>query len=212
MYFCRKNNFSPVGTTLIIACFLIISLLISCAPRVKKPLPSIPYPQPVYRIQPGDVLDIKFFYNPELNEKIPVRPDGLVSLHLAHEVIAADRTPAELTDTLMKMYRTEFKQVKITVIVRSFSSQKIYVTGAVQKSTEIILQGKLTVLQAVALAGGFQNSARIDTVVVIRRVSDSQPQVIHLNLEKVIDGTDTNQDILLSPMDVIYVQKKMKGR
>ena len=65
---------------------------------------------PVYIIQPGDQLDIKFFYNPELNENVTVRPDGMISLQLVDEVNAAGMSPAQLDDVLTQKYSHELKK------------------------------------------------------------------------------------------------------
>jgi len=73
-------------------------------------------PAKEYRIQPGDQLDIKLFYNPELNEQLTVRPDGRITLQLVNDVLAAGLTPAELTAVLTKAYATELRNPKVAVI------------------------------------------------------------------------------------------------
>ena len=86
-------------------------------------------PAAPYIILPGDQLDIKFFYNPELNESVTVRPDGKISLQLVDEVQAAGLQPAELDARLTEAYSLELKKPLVTVIVRSFKGQRIYVGG-----------------------------------------------------------------------------------
>ena len=83
-------------------------------------LASAPEKPPQYFIQSGDQLQIKFFYNPELNEAVTVRPDGKISLQLVDEVQAAGLTPAQLDDFLTDRYSKELKKPAITVIVGSF--------------------------------------------------------------------------------------------
>jgi protein involved in polysaccharide export with SLBB domain len=194
---------------------VVLLLLSSCAPVVKNPTPTTypgiqvtyPYTEKEYRLQVGDQLDIKFFYNPELNEQVTVRPDGKISLQLVHEIMAAGLTPAELTTLLTKKYATEVKRPEITVIVRSFSSQKVYVDGEVSKPGMVPLVGTVTVLQTISQAGGVKDTARTTEVIVIRRGADNKPLVIPLNLDKAIDGTDMSQDIALRPFDIVYVPK-----
>ena len=109
----------------------VLFILFACGPVVKNPTPlhyqaeqaSLNSEQE-YRIQVGDQLDIKFFYNPELNEQVTVRPDGRISLQLVHEIMVAGLTPSELTDLLTKKYAPELKKPEITVIVRSFGAHK----------------------------------------------------------------------------------------
>lgn len=191
-------------------------LVAACGSTVKNLTPAgsappgISYaalPGEEYRIQPGDLLDIKFFYSPELNEQIPVRPDGRISLQLAQEIEAMGRTPAELTAILKQTYSKELKKPDVTVIVRSFGNQKVFVDGEVAKPGLIPLTGPTTILQAIAQSGGFVYTGATSDVVVIRRGPDDKPLVMTVNLQKVYDGTDLAQDIYLRPYDIVYVPK-----
>jgi protein involved in polysaccharide export with SLBB domain len=97
---------------------------------------AMPEKPALYIIQPGDQLDIKFFYNPELNENVTVRPDGLISLQLVDEVHASGLTPAQLDDLLTQKYSRELKKPMVTVIMRSFTMQRVYVGGEVNRQGE----------------------------------------------------------------------------
>jgi protein involved in polysaccharide export with SLBB domain len=195
--------------------FLICLYLAGCAPVVKNPTPitspgiqtTYPHTDQEYRLQVGDQLDIKFFYNHELNEQVTVRPDGRISLQLAHEIMVAGLTPMELTELLTKKYASELKKPEITVIVRSFGGQKVYVDGEVAKPGMVPLVGTVTLLQALSQAGGVKDSARTTEVIVIRRGADNKPLTVAVNLDKAIDGTDMSQDIALRPFDIVYVPK-----
>ena len=193
---------------------LVLLFLAGCGPVVKNPTPlsqhsiqTSPYTEQEYRIQVGDQLDIKFFYNPELNEQVTVRPDGRISLQLVREIMTAGLTPAELTDLLTKKYAKELKMPEVTVIVRSFGGHKIYVDGEVTKPGMFSLMGFMTVLQAISQAGGMKDSARMSEVVLIRRGTDNKPLTLQVNAQKVIDGTGMSQDIALKPFDIVYVPK-----
>jgi len=191
-------------------------MVAACGSTVKNIPPSNPAPHGVssaalpgeeYRIQPGDLLDIKFFYSPELNEQIPVRPDGRISLQLAQEVRAEGRTPAELTAILKETYSSELKKPDVTVIVRSFGNQRVYVDGEVGKPGLIPLTGPTTVLQAIAQSGGFVYTGNTTDVLVIRRSPEGQPLAMMVNLKKARDGSDLSQDIYLRPSDIVYVPR-----
>jgi protein involved in polysaccharide export with SLBB domain len=162
-----------------------------------------------YVIQTGDQLEIKFFYNPELNELLTVRPDGRITLQLAHEVVAAGLTPAGLTESLTKTYSKELANPGIAVIVRSFSSQKVYVDGEVNKPGVLTLSSSMTVLQSIAEAGGFKNTAKQGDVLIIRKSGEKSPLTIVVNLKDAIYGSDTSQDIALAPYDIVYVPKSV---
>lgn len=193
---------------------IVLSSLTSCAPAVKNPssegyaeAQERPYPEREYKIQVGDQLDIKFFYKPELNEQVIVRPDGRISLQLVHEVIAAGLTPAELTTLLTEKYAAELEKPEITVIIRSFSAQRVYIDGEVNRPGLVNLAGFMTVLQSISQAGGLKETARIHEAIVIRRKADNTPYVMTVDLEKAIDGRDTSQDIALMPLDIVYLPK-----
>lgn len=113
-----------------------------------------------YRIQVGDQLDIKFFYNPTLNEQVVVRPDGRFTLQLIQEVAAAGRTPAALTQELTERYAADLRQPEVTVIVRSFGGQRLFVDGEVSRPGMFPIVGVTTVLEAIAQAGGLKWTAR----------------------------------------------------
>jgi len=194
--------------------FLLLLLINACSTAVKSPTPFNPrvVEEPsdanvVYEIKALDELDIKFFYNQELNEKVTVRPDGRISLQFAAEVMAAGLTPAELTDVLTEKYSTEFVDPKITVFVRSYEGNRIYVDGEVIKPQMFRLAPDFTVAQAIAAAGGLKDTARRHDVRVIRRKADKKPLVIPVDLTQVFNGTDINQDIALQPYDIVYVPK-----
>src|SRR5210317_1512325 len=135
--------------------FLLLLLINACSTAVKSSTPFNPrvVQEPSdsigeYKINGNDELEIKFFYNSELNEKVIVRPDGRISLQFANEVMAAGLTPAELTDILTEKYSTEFVDPEIAVIVRSFGGYQAYVDGEVTKPGVINLlkfSGDLTV-------------------------------------------------------------------
>ncbi len=80
-------------------------------------------PTPAYIIQPGDQLDVKFFFNPELNESVTVRPDGKISLQLVDEVQAAGLQPAALDEMLTRQYSRELKKPMVTGRSRSLSNR-----------------------------------------------------------------------------------------
>ena len=166
-----------------------------------------PVQTPEYQIRAGDQLDIKFFYNHDLNEQVFVRPDGRISLQLVHEIIVAGLTPAQLTDVLTKKYAEELDKPEITVIVRSFGGQRVYVDGEVNKPGIVNLVTPMTVMQVLAEAGGVKDSARMSELVIIRRGPDNRPLAFVVDMEKIIDGTEMGRDRYLMPSDIVYVPK-----
>ncbi len=159
-----------------------------------------------YVIQPGDILDLKFFYNPELNETVMVRPDGRISVQLAPEVKAAGVTPEELRKALMERYGKEVNRPDVAVILRSFSQQRVYVDGEVARPGMLPLVGPVTIHQAVAAAGGFLTTAKRTDVVIVRQI-DGRPVPLKVNMEDVLLNQDPAKDVLLAPFDIVYVPR-----
>jgi protein involved in polysaccharide export with SLBB domain len=192
----------------------VLLLLSACTPAVRNPLPfnkltaqAAIIPPQEYRIQPGDQLDIKLFYNPELNEQVTVRPDGRISLQLAKEVMAAGLTPAQLNDFLTTTYADQLVNPEVTVMLRSFGGQRLFVDGEVNKAGVVNLVGPMTILQAISAVGGLKESARLNEVLIIRRDAENRAKVATVNLEKALDGSDMSHDILLMPFDIVYVPR-----
>ncbi len=188
-------------------------LLLGCGSSVKNaihPAPAGPRASAYdeqYRIQPGDTLDIKFFYSPELNEQVPVRPDGRISLQLSGEVMAAGKTPAELTEMLKEIYGKELKKPDVTVIVRTFGNQRVYVDGEVNRPGLVPLTGPTTLLQAISQAGGIKETGGASEVVVIRRYYENKPEILVVNTDNILNGTDLDGDIYMKPFDIVHVPR-----
>ncbi|RII27117.1 MAG: sugar transporter [Geobacter sp.] len=193
---------------------LITLLLLSACSVVRNPTPldypgvqAAAVPAEDYHLQIGDQLDIKFFYHPELNDSVTVRPDGRISLQLVQELKVVGLTPQQLTEKLTKAYSAELEKPSIAVIVKAFNAQRVFVDGEVYKPGLVSMIGPLTVLQSISQGGGLKDTAKADEVIVIRRVGENKVTSMVVNLKLVLDGTEIRQDILLQPNDIVYVPK-----
>jgi polysaccharide export outer membrane protein len=163
---------------------------------------------PPYRVQIGDVLDIRLLLNPELNEEVTVRPDGHISTTVVPNQVAAGLTVGELDAALRKDYSRDLQNPRISVIVKSFAPTRIYVAGEVNSPGEFITVGPtLTLSQAIARAGGIKLSADEATVFIIRRGTGDHPEFLSARWNDVIHGRDPMADVRLAPYDVVYVPK-----
>ena len=158
-----------------------------------------------YRLAPGDTIAIKLFYNPELNEQMPIRPDGMISLPLLGEVTAAGRTTEELRAHLTERYGVVVKLPELSVIVQSFGTQKIYVGGEVGRPGEVAFIPGMTTLQAVILAGGDRRTASTRNVVIVRDQGTETPQLLLVDLKAVVAKTRAVADLRLQPRDIVFV-------
>lgn len=178
------------------------------APQVSTPETSGPAALPAYKVQVGDLLDVRMYLNPELNEEVVVRPDGLISTGIAEDIAAYNHTPSEISAALRDRYRTILTDPQITIIVRSFAPNRVYVAGEVTNPGEFITAGpNLTVSQAIARAGGVKISAARSGVFILRRGPGDKPQALAVNYLDVISGLHPEGDVRLAQYDVVYVPR-----
>ncbi len=171
----------------------------------------------LYVLSEGDKIAVKLPNNDKFNDEFIIRPDGTISLQQVGDVKAAGLTPAQLTSLLIDKYSkflnspeivVEVENIKLpelTVMVRSFASQKIYVGGEVTRPGMIPINGILRALDAVIQAGGPADTVELKKVVLIRYNYSQEPNIYHLNMKKIMAGQFP--DIRLRPYDVIYLPK-----
>ncbi|HEY8210868.1 MAG TPA: polysaccharide biosynthesis/export family protein [Myxococcaceae bacterium] len=178
-----------------------------CAHRTRT-APQASEPEP-YRIGREDVLDISVWRDPELSRMMPVRPDGFVSLPIVGDVAAAGRTPVELAADIQKKLQPYVQEPRVTVLVREVNSARVYVTGEVAHPGAYPLRGRVSVLQAIALAGGFTDFADRDGMMVVRK-GQQAGQIPVRYTDLVTDERKSSQesldlDVDLMPGDTVVV-------
>ncbi len=163
-----------------------------------------------YTIGPGDVLEISIWQHPELDRIVTVRPDGRMSFSLIGDVNANGLTPTKLDEVITKRLSEYVQKPEVTVVVTSIKSNQILILGQVTRPGAYPMEESLTVLEAVAIAGGYTESAGLSKVTITRaRQSRAEtPKVIKVNLKKVIAKGDRSRDIILEPGDVVHLPKK----
>jgi protein involved in polysaccharide export with SLBB domain len=179
-----------------------------CALLVTAPgaqAPAQPSGDGSYQLVPGDVVDFKFRFNPDLNESVTVRPDGFISLGIIGEVRAGGLTPAELSRVVQARYAEYLREPEVTAIVREFEAQLVYVGGEVVTPGLLPLRGRVTSLQAILGSGGPRPTARLTDVVLIRALGGDRVEARKLNLADVIAGRAA--DVPLEPHDVVFVPR-----
>lgn len=159
-----------------------------------------------YLIQPGDVLNIEFYLNPEFNEKVTVRPDGQVTLRIIGDVKAWGLTPDQLAAELDQGYRTELRSPDAVVHVKNMPNRQVYVEGQVQKPGAFPLEGGMTTVQAVSAAGGLTDDAA-NQAILVRRDACGQPAGISVDLKDAMENPENSADVALMPRDVIIVPR-----
>jgi polysaccharide export outer membrane protein len=190
-------------TTLWMLFFAMLCVSAGCsmsAIDVPTPQPSEPGP---YRIGVSDVLLITVFEHDGLQVQAPVRSDGKISVPLLDDVQAEGLTPDHLGDVISEMLSPLVKNPDVTVTVISPDSKTVTVTGAVLRSGRIPLTHNMGVLEAIAVAGGFNAWANKNSVRVIRGVGGGRASY-RFNYRAYVKGLP-DSDILLEPGDVVIV-------
>lgn len=152
-----------------------------------------------------DVLAINVWKEPDVSRSVPVRSDGKISLPLAGEIQAAGRTPLKLEQDIAATLKSYISEPEVTVIVQQINSQKFNILGLVNKPGSYVITNSATVLDAIAIAGGFRDFAKQKAVYVLRQNADGSQTRIPFNYKDVVKGRNPSQNIKLQPRDTIVV-------
>lgn len=156
-----------------------------------------------YRIGKEDVIEVVVFREPELSRVVPVRPDGKISLPLAGEMDAAGKTAAELQRGIAKVLASYVREPAVSVLVREINATRVFVLGEVVRPGGFPLRGPMTVVQAIAIAGGRTPYAG-DRVVWLRDKQDGKPEKATLSFRDLVKGEESGE-LWLASGDVLYV-------
>ena len=161
---------------------------------------------PDYVIGIEDVIEISVWKNPDLSKTVMVRPDGMISLPLVGEMKAAGLTPAQLRDALNEVLKEYQETVVTSVIVQEVNSYRIFILGEVMSPGTYTMTRKMSIIQAIALAGGF-NPFASRKIVLVRENGSSMAEKIEISFDEIID-TDARRDknLILKPGDTVFVQ------
>jgi len=158
-----------------------------------------------YVIGPEDVLSINVWKDPEVSGSVPVRPDGRITLPLLGDLVASGQTPSQLATEIRGKLKSYMLDPEVQVIVTQVKSHSFNVVGKVTKPSAYDLAKPTTVLDAVALAGGFQEFAKVNRIYVLRRMPDGSQKMLPFNYKQVIRGRQLEQNIELQNGDTVVV-------
>jgi polysaccharide biosynthesis/export protein len=151
-----------------------------------------------------DVLAINVWKEPDISRSIPVRSDGKISLPLVGEVQAAGLTPLKLENDIAIKLKSYISEPEVTVMVQQVNSQKFNILGQVARPGSYVIANSPTVLDAIALAGGFRDFAKQKSIYVLRQGLSGESR-IRFNYKDVSQGKNMEQNIKLQPGDTIIV-------
>jgi polysaccharide biosynthesis/export protein len=173
------------------------------APAVDTAPAAAEEPAPYY-VSPGDVLRIAVWKEPELSTEVFVRLDGMITVSVVGDVRAAGKTTEQIATEVRTKLRSVLEVPQVTVTVAQAVSARFYVIGEVAVSGAFPLTGRITFLQALALAGGFREFAKRDRIVVIRE-RRGQRQAIVFNFRDLEAGINLEQNITVEAGDTLIV-------
>jgi len=161
-----------------------------------------------YRITSGDIFDITFELSPEFNQTaVAVQPDGFVTLRGVGELQVAGLTVPELTTSLHSAYSQILHDPIISVTLKDFDKPYFIADGQLGKPGKYDLRGEVTLTEAVAIAGGFLDSAKHSQVLLFRRINEQWTSAQIFDIKKMHSRGDLHEDPLLHPGDMLFVPK-----
>jgi polysaccharide export outer membrane protein len=158
-----------------------------------------------YVIGAEDILSIVVWKETDFTRTVPVRPDGMISIPLAGDIQAAGLTVRQLQESLKKQLTAFVANPEVTVSVQEFRSKKFNIVGQVNKPGAYPLTGRMTILDAIALAGGFRDFAKSKKVYVLRTSADGKQIKLPFNYNEVIKGNQMNTNVDLESRDTVVV-------
>lgn len=216
----KSSNFLYLLSTL-----LIVWTVAGCAPAIQKrarpgetrskpaarPLEPISTPQspPPYRLGFGDVLEIRFFNNSEFNVTVPVRPDGRISIERVGELYVEGQTVEFVDEVITREYAKFLRAPEVTVIVKEFGSNQVYVLGEVNRPGLYPITKEMSIIQAIAAAGGPKEGAKLNSVLLIRKRANGAPAVGRVDIDNALENRSRSQNLTIDvrPLDVVFVPR-----
>lgn len=161
-----------------------------------------------YEIHAGDSFDVAFELSPEFNQTgVVVQPDGFITLRGVGDIKVDGENVPQLTQTLKTAYSKILHDPIITVTLKDFEKPYFIADGQIGRPGKYDLRGNVTLTQAIAIAGGFQDSAKHSQVLLFRRVSDQWMEAKIFNVKKMEKSGKLSEDPFLHPGDMLFVPK-----
>lgn len=161
-------------------------------------------PGAAYIIGLGDVLEVVVWKEPDLSRTVKVRTDGRISVPLIGDVVAAGKSPEELSETLKKKLSEIIEEPAVSVILTENKSSRYYIIGKVSQPGEYFIDFPITVLQAIGRAGGFVEWAKTSDIAIVRRKT-AKEEILKFDYDSLIKHRDMQQNVFVEPGDTIVV-------
>jgi polysaccharide export outer membrane protein len=163
--------------------------------------------EPRYRLQPNDVVEVQFRYTPEFNTTATIQPDGYITSAIAGQVHVGGLTLTEAADAITKQASVRLQDPEVTVFLKDFVKPHFVVAGEVAHPGTFELRGDIGIIQAIAMSGGFKDSARRTQVVLVRKYNAQIAEVKVFDVRKLMTPKNIREDIALQPGDMLVVPR-----
>lgn len=169
------------------------------------PAPKLQDRNPRYRLRAGDTFDIDFALSPEFNQTVTVQPDGYGSLKGVGTVPVEGQTIPQLTETIKTAYTHVLENPLVVIVLKDFDKPYFIATGQVAKPGKYELRTDLTMTEALAVAGGVTDKAKMSKVVLYRKTADGNFEGKEFDMKKLLASRNLSEDPRIAPGDLIYV-------
>jgi polysaccharide export outer membrane protein len=173
------------------------------APRAADASPRASAMATDYRLVSGDKLRIEVYKDPQLTQSLQIRPDGKITLPLLGDIVASGKTSLELRESIAASLKEYITNPVVTVIVVETVPQQIHVMGEVNAPGPQSLAGPLSILQALAAAGGFKDFAKTKDIKILRKSATGISTTIRFNYKDAVQSGSA--PLMLQPGDVVIV-------
>jgi polysaccharide biosynthesis/export protein len=167
--------------------------------------PALEHRDTRYKLSASDIIFVSFPLTPEFDQTINIQPDGYASLNGAREVHLEGLTTDEAITAIRAAYAKVLQDPIVAIELKDFNKPYFIVSGQVHKGGKFDLRGYTTATQAVAMAGGFEDSAKHSQVLLFRRKNDDWYEVKPLDIKKILQGHDVSEDPQIRPGDMVFV-------
>ena len=160
---------------------------------------------PRYHLRAGDTFDVDFALTPEFNQSVTVQPDGFGSFKAVGSFPVANKTIPELTESIRTAYANVLHDPIVVIVLKDFEKPYFIAAGQVSKPGEYDMRSDLSITEAVAIAGGFNDKGKRSEVILYRRSPTGAFEGKVFNIKKLLASRDLSEDPLLRPGDIVYV-------
>jgi polysaccharide export outer membrane protein len=162
---------------------------------------------PRYKLEAGDAFEVSFDLNPEFNQTVSVQPDGYISLRSVGDIMVKGQTVPEVSETIRKAYGNILSNPIVSVVLKDFEKPYFIADGQVGHPGKYDLRGDVTLSEAIAMAGGFLDTAKHSQVLLFRRASKGWYSAETFNLKKMEKKGNLKEDPELHAGDMLFVPK-----